>query len=120
MVDTPKENNGEEQKDATEDNPLEKQPKRQRRHRSKTRLGKNSDNNARKNNTPVDADDNEDPADPAMEQDEQGDDEHSPGPLSDHNDAEDTNHQPVSKEEINLDDDAFIIPEKQLEQERLH
>ena len=28
MVDTPKENNGEEQKDATEDNPLEKQPKR--------------------------------------------------------------------------------------------
>ena len=28
MVDTPKENNGEERKDATEDNPLEKQPKR--------------------------------------------------------------------------------------------
>ena len=30
MVDTPKENNGEEQKDATEDNPLEKQPKHRR------------------------------------------------------------------------------------------
>ena len=28
MVDTPKENNGKEQKDAREDNPLEKQPKR--------------------------------------------------------------------------------------------
>ena len=33
MVDTPKENNGEDQKDATEDNPLEKQPKRRRPYR---------------------------------------------------------------------------------------
>ena len=52
MVDTPKENNDEEQKDAAEDNSLEKQPKRRRSRRSKPRLGKNSDNSARKNNTP--------------------------------------------------------------------
>ena len=30
MVDTPKENNGEDQKDATKGDPLEKQPKRRR------------------------------------------------------------------------------------------
>ena len=55
MVDTPRENNYEERKDAAKDNPLEKQPKRRRRRRSKSRLGKNSDNSARKNNTPVDS-----------------------------------------------------------------
>ena len=54
-----------------------------------------------------------------MKQDEQGDGEHSPGPLSDHSDAEDTIYQPVSEEEISLGDDAFIVPEKQVEQERL-
>ena len=55
-----------------------------------------------------------------MEQDKQGDGKHSLGPLSNHSDAKDTNYQPVPIEEISLDDDAFIIPEKQLEQEHLH
>ena len=55
-----------------------------------------------------------------MEQDEQGDGEHSAGPLSDHSDAEDSNYQPVSEEETSRDDDAFIVPEKHSEQERLH
>ena len=55
-----------------------------------------------------------------MEQDKQGDDEHIPRPLSNHSNAEGTNYQPDSEEEISLDDDAFIIPEKHLEQERLH
>ena len=55
-----------------------------------------------------------------MEQDEQGDGEHSPGPLSDHSDAEDSNYQPVSEEEISLDDDAFFVLKKQLEKENLH
>ena len=64
MVDTPKENNDEEWKDAAKDNPLEKQPKRRRRRRSKSRLGKNSDNSARKNNTPVDSNGNDDHMDP--------------------------------------------------------
>jgi len=40
--------------------------------------------------------------------------------LSGHSDAEDTTYQPVSEEEISLDDDAFIVPEKQLQQEHLH
>ena len=61
MVDTPKESDGEERKDATEDNPLDKQPKRRRRRRSKSRHSKNSDNSARGNNTP------DDPMDPVKE-----------------------------------------------------
>ena len=72
MVDTPKENNDEERKDAAKDSSLGKQPKRQRRRRTKSRLGKNSDNIAGKNNTPVDSKGNDDHTDPAIEQDEPG------------------------------------------------
>ena len=121
MVDTPKENNSEEQKDAMEDNPLEKQTKRRRqRRRSKARHSKSSDTSTRKNNTPDDSKGNDDPMDPAMEQDEPGDVEHSPEPMSDDGDPEGKTHQPVSGEENRLDDDALIIPEKLLEQENLH
>nr|XP_020168668.1 uncharacterized protein LOC109754153 [Aegilops tauschii subsp. strangulata] len=54
-----------------------------------------------------------------MEQDEPGDGEHSPGLPSDHSDGGDKTHKPVSGEENSPDDDAFIIPEKHLEQEDL-
>ena len=77
VVDTPKEGDGE---DTTKDKPLNKPPKRRRRCLSKSSQSKN---NARKNNTPVDSNGNDDPMDPAMEQDEPGDDEHSPEPTSD-------------------------------------
>ena len=99
MVDTPKENNDEERKDATKDSSLEKQPKRRRRRRSNSRLGKNNDNSARENNTPVDSrgDDN---IDPAIEQDEPANGEHSTEQLSEHVDAEDKAHQPLSGEEV--------------------
>ena len=120
MVDTPKENNDEERKDAARDSSLEKQPKRRRRRRPKSRLGKNSDNSARKNNTPVDPRGNNDHTDPATEQDEPADSEHSTEPLSDHGDAEDKAHQPLSGEENSPDDDAHIIPERHLEQEDSH
>ena len=40
--------------------------------------------------------------------------------LSDHSDAEDSNYQPLSEEEISLGNDEFVIPEEPLEQERLH
>ena len=43
MVDTPKENDLEEQKDAMKGCPLEKKSKRQRKRRSKSRLGRNND-----------------------------------------------------------------------------
>lgn len=121
MVDTPKEDNGDDKKDPVEDKTPGNQPKCQcRRRRSKPRHGKNSDTGTRGNNTPDDAEDNNETVDLAMEMDEQGDGKHSPGPLSNHSDAEDSNYQPVSKEESSRGDDAFIVPEEQLEQEHLH
>ena len=76
-------------------------------------------NSARKNNTPVDSKGNDDPMDPAMEQDEPGDGEHSPEPTSDDADPEGKIHQPVSREENSPDNNALIIPEKHSEQENL-
>ena len=115
MVDTPKENNDEERKDAAKDSSLEKQPKRRRRRRSKSRLGKNSDNSARENNTPVDSRGNDDHIDPAIEQDESANGEHSTDPLAEHGDAEDKAHQHPSGEENSPDEDAHIIQERHLE-----
>ena len=117
MVDTPKEGDGD---DATKDNPLDKPPKQRRRRRSKSHHSKNSDNGARNNNTPVDSKGNDAPMDPAMEQDELGDDEHSPELTSDDANLEGKIHQPVSGEGNSLDDDALIIPKKHSEQENLH
>ena len=94
MVDTPKENNGD-KKDATEDNPPGQKPKRRRRRRSKSSHSKNSDDGARKIDSPVYPKGNDDPMDPVMEQDEPGYGEHSPGPLSDHSDAEDKTYKLV-------------------------
>ena len=69
MVDTPKEDNGEDKKEPVEDKPPEKQLKRRRkRRRSKPRHGKNSNTGTRKNSMPDDAEDNEDPAKPSFEQ----------------------------------------------------
>jgi len=62
----------------------------------------------------------DDRMDPAMEQDEPADGEHSTEPLSDHGDAEGKAHQPISGEENSPDDDPHIIPERHLEQENLH
>ena len=59
MVDTPKENDDEERKDAAKGWSLEKQSKRRRKRRSKSRLGRNSDH-----------------IDPAIEQGEPADDKH--------------------------------------------
>ena len=68
MVDTPKEDNGDDKKDPIEDKLPEKQSKRRRqRRRSKSRHGKNSDTCTRENDTPDDAEDNEDPAKPSFE-----------------------------------------------------
>ena len=38
------------------------------------------------------------------------DGKHSPETLSDNSDAEDSNYQPRSEEEISLGDDEFVIP----------
>ena len=61
MVDTPKEDIGDEKKDPVEDKPPEKQPKRRRqRRRSKPCHGKNSNTGTGYNSTPDDAEDEDD------------------------------------------------------------
>ena len=114
MVDTPKEDDGD-KKDTTEDKTLGQKPKRRRRRRSKSSHSKNSDNSARKIDTPVNSEGNNDHMDPAMEQDEPGHAEHSPERTPDHSDPDGRTHQPASGEEHSPDDDAFIVSEKRLE-----
>ena len=57
---------------------------------------------------------------PAVEQGEPVDGEHSTEPLSGHDDPEGKTHQPVSGDLNSPDGDAHIIPERHLEQENLH
>ena len=82
MVDTPKEKDDEERKDATKGCSLEKQSKRRRKRRSKSCLGRNNDH-----------------TDPVLEQGE---------PLPDHGNTENQTEQPDSVKDNNPDD---ITPE---------
>ena len=118
MVDTPKEDNGEGQKDATEGDPLEKQSKRRRqRRRSKPRHSKNSDTGTRDNN-PDGAEDENNPAQPDFEQAEQEDGQAIPKEQTKDRESEDDNYMPLSKDEVSLSDKEFIVPEDPVEQER--
>src|SRR4051812_1608197 len=63
MVDTPKRTNDDDKEYPVEDKPPETQPKRRhQRCRSKACRGKDSNTGTGENNTPDDAEDNEDPA----------------------------------------------------------
>ena len=115
MVDTPKETNGNE---ATYDNPLEKQSKHRRhRRRSKPRHSRNSDTGTRDNN-PDGAEDEDNPAQPGFEQAEQEDGKASPKEHATDGESEDDNYMPLSKDEVSLGDEEFIVPEDPVEQER--
>ena len=100
MVDTPKENDDEERKDAAKDRSLEKQSKRRRNHRCKSRLGRNSNH-----------------IDPAIEQGEPADDKHGGEPSSDHGNTKNQTKQPDSVEDNSPDD---ITPDRHLEQQNTH
>ena len=91
MVDTPKEDDDEERKDATKACPLEKQSKRRRKRRSKSRLGRNNDH-----------------VDPALEQGE---------PSPDHGNTENQTEQPDSVKDNSPDD---ITPDRHPEQQNTH
>ena len=119
MVDTPKEGNGDNEKNPVEDKPPETQPKRQRQRRhSKSRRGKESNTGTRDNNTPDDAEDQEDPVEPTSEQDEREDGRVSPDEQAVNKDSEDSNYLPLSEDEVSLSNEDFIVPEEPLEQER--
>ena len=88
MVDIPKEDDDEERKDATKGCPLEKQSKRRRKRRPKSRLGRNNDH-----------------IDPKLEQGE---------PLPDHGNTENQTEQTNSVKDNSPDD---ITPDRHLEQQ---
>ena len=96
MVDTPKENDDEERKDAAEDRSLEKQSKRRHKRCSKSCLDRNNDH-----------------IDPAIEQGEPADDKHGIEPPSDHGNTENQTEQPHSDEDNSPDD---ITPDRHPEQ----
>ena len=119
MVDTPKENDDEDQKDAMEDDPLDKQPKRKRQwRRSKPRHSKNSDTGTRDNSTPDDAEDENNPAQPSFEQAGREDRQASPNEQAMNEDSEDDNYMPLSEDEVSLGYEELIVPEDPVEQER--
>ena len=91
MVDTPKENDDEERKDAAKGCSLEKQSKRQRKRRSKSCLGRNNDH-----------------INPVLEQGE---------PLPDHGNTENQTEQPNPVEDNSPDD---ITPDRHQEQHNAH
>ena len=91
MVDTPKEDDGEERKDATKGCPLEKQSKWRRKRRSKSCLGRNNDH-----------------IEQALEQGE---------PSPDHGNTENQTEQPDSVKDNSPDD---ITPDKHPEQQNAH
>ena len=119
MVDTPKENNGDNGNDPVENKPPEIQRKhRRQRRRSKSRREKDSDTGTRENNTPDDAEDKEYPVEPTSEQDEREDERVSPDEQAVNEDSEDSNYLPLSEDEVSLGNEDFIMPEEPLEQQR--
>ena len=100
MVDTPKEKNNEERKDTAKGCSLEKQSKRRRKRRSKSRLSKNNDH-----------------IDPAIEQGEPADDKHGMELPFDHGNTENQTKQPISGEDNSPDD---ITPDRHPEQQNTH
>jgi len=111
MVYTPKEDDG----DNPEDKTPEEKPKRRCRRRSKSSNCKNSSKSARRIDTPVNPEGNNDHTEPAMEQDEPGHAEHSSEKTPEDNDPEGRVHQTDPGQEDSPDDDAFIIPEECME-----
>ena len=92
MVDTPKEGNDDNEKNAVENKPLEIQPKRQCQwRRSKSRSGKDNNTGTRDNNTPDDAEDQEEPVEPTSKQDDREDGQIGPDKQAVNEDAEDSN-----------------------------
>ena len=118
MVEKPKEDNGD-QKDTTEYKPPGQKQKQQRRRCSKSSHSKNSDDNPKQDDTPVDSECNNDHRDTAMEQDTPGHAEHSPEQTPNQINSEGRTHHATSKEENSPVDNEFIIPEEHSEQDNL-
>ena len=71
-----------------------------------------------KNNTPDDAENNEDPVKVTSKQGERENRHVSLDEQAIHEDSEDSNYLPLSEDEESLGNEDFIVPEEPLEQER--
>ena len=119
MVDTPKESDDDDKKDLVEDEPPEIPPKcRRQRRRSKFRHGKDSNTGTGDNDTPENAEDQEDPIEPTSELDDREDGHVDPDEQAGNEDSVDSNYLPLSEDEVSLGNEYFIVPEEPLEQER--
>ena len=58
------------------------------------------------------------PAQPGFEQDEEEDGQASPKEQATDGESEDDNYMPLSKDEVSLGDEEFIMPKDPVEQER--
>ena len=103
MVGTPKEGDGDDEKDPVEDEPPEIPPKRRRqRHRSKSRHGKDSNTGTGGNDTPENAEDQKDPIEPTSEQDDREDGQVDPDEQAGNKDSPDSNYLPLSEDDVSL------------------
>ena len=119
MVDTPKTTNDDDKENPVENKPPETQQKRLRpQRRSKSRRSKDSNAGTDENNTPDDAENNEDLAEVTSEQEGQENGQASPDEQAINKDSEDNNYLPLSEDEVSLGNEDFIVPEEPLEQER--
>ena len=106
------------EKDPVEDEPPEIPPKRRRqRRRSKSRREKDSNTGTGGNDTPENTEDQEDPINPISEQDDREDGQVDPDKQAGNKDSEDSNYLPLSKDDMGLGDENFIVPKEPLEQE---
>ena len=94
-------------------------PKRRRqRRRSKSHCGKDSNTGTGDNDTPENAEDQEDPIELTSEQDDREDGQIDPDEQAVNEDSEDNNYLPLYEDDVSLGDEDFIVPEEPLEQER--
>ena len=111
MVDTPKEDDG----DNPEDKTPGQKPKRRCRRRFKSNNSKNSGKSARWIDTPVNPECHNDHTEPAMEQDEPDHAKHNSEQTPEDNDPKGRVHQTGPGQEDSPEDDAFISPEERVE-----
>ena len=91
---------------------------RRQRRRSKSRHGKDSNAGIGDNDTLENAEYPEAPIEPTPEQDDWEEGQVNPDDPVGNEDSEDSNYLPISKDDVSLGDEDFIVPEEPLEQER--
>ena len=74
----------------------------------------NSNTDTEDNDTPENAEDQENPIEPTSEQDDREDEKVDPDEQTGNNDSEDSNYLPLSEDDMSLGNEDFIMPEEPL------